>query len=94
MEILPFHLQVKHKRAAFIWKLYNGYIQKPVSDLFCKNTYNPKRFNLPTDNTMNKRMFTYLNVRVWNNEVPLNLKKITSYKNFNSKYKDYLLTNL
>ena len=95
MEILPFHLQVKHKRAAFMWKLYNGYIPKPVSDLFCKNIYNPNRFNLPPSaTTMNGRLFTYANVRVWNNEVPLKFKSITNYKNFNNKYKEYLLTNL
>ena len=40
LNILPFMSQIKHKQAAFMWKLSNGYIPKPLSDLFCKSRFN------------------------------------------------------
>ena len=41
-----------------------------------------------------EKILTYVNVKVWNNEVPLDLKKISTYKKFTKKYKEYLLANL
>ena len=36
-QILPFECQIKHKQAIFMWKLHNGYIPPPISELFTLN---------------------------------------------------------
>ena len=95
LEILPFDLQIKHKQALFMWKLTNGYISEPISNLFTKNNHNPNRYNIPyRKNETGKRVLSYVNVITWNMEVHSPLKTISFYNSFNKKYKDHLLLTI
>ena len=48
----------------------------------------------PATSKIGEKILTYANVKIWNNEVPLDLKKISTYKTFTKKYKEFLLSNL
>ena len=101
LNILPLNEQIKHKQATFMWKLRNGYIPTPVNDLFTLNTSetitrtNINKYNLPNPRLdYGKRHITYSCVKLWNAEIPPNLKRITLYNNFSKKYKEFLLNSL
>ena len=93
LNILPLDAQIKHKQGIFMWKLSHNLIPPPVSSLFSQLPHNPNKFNLQNPRIeRGKRSFTYASVKNWNTEVPLHLKTLTSLKNFNVKYKEYLLS--
>ena len=101
LKILPLDYQIKHKQATFMWKLYNGYIPPPISNIFKLNTseiirrYNPTKYHLPNPNSnYEKDQISYSCVRLWNTEIPNELKQITLLKSFAKKYKDHLLSLL
>ena len=92
LKILPLEEQIKHKQAIFMWKLSHNLIPPPVCDLFNKLPQNPNKFHLHNPRTEHgKRLIIYSAVKSWNTEVPLHLKSLISLKNFNVKYKEYLL---
>ena len=96
LKILPLDAQIKHKQGIFMWKLSKNLIPPPASFLFNridKNQYG--KYTLPNPRSeLGKRMIRYSCVKVWNTEVPLHLKSLTSLKIFNQKYKEYLLNLL
>ena len=91
LNILPFMDMIKYKKGNFLWKLSNGYIGKPVSDVFTCNSYNPLRFNLPNlsrESDRNKIVFSC--VKYWNS-IPSGIRSATTLNSFNDKHKKYLL---
>ena len=96
LNILPLDAQIKHKQAMFMWKLSNNLIPLPVSNLFNQiNNNQNNKYKLPNPKSeFGKRLVNYSCVKVWNSEVPLQLKTLTGQNNFNLKYKEHLLNLL
>ena len=99
LKILPFDLQVKLNKGIFMWKIYKHHIPPPISNLFKQNNstimtrINPTKYLLPNPtNERDKRNLTYSCVKLWNTQIPEHLKILN--KNFNKKYKSYLLQQL
>ena len=89
--ILPFYELINYKKGNFLWKISNGYVQTPLSDIFVKNSYNRYRFNLPNPlNTLDKSKIVYSSVKYWNS-LPLVIRKATTLNNFNLKHKKHLM---
>ena len=91
-EILPLNEMLKYKQGNFLWKICNGYTDKPLSDIFICNTYNPKRFNLPKK-ASNKNNLVYTCVKYWNS-IPLNIRNSSTINSFNAKHKKHLMSKL
>ena len=92
--ILPFHDHVQLRRASLMWKLHNGYINSPISKLFIRNLQNEQKYVLPQPGSeRGKTQFVYTCVKAWN-AVPEDIRKITLFKSFTSKYKDYLVNRI
>ena len=92
--ILPFTDLIKYKKANLLWKIRNGYIQTPLSDVFVRNSYNTLRFNLPAvkcDSDKNKISFSC--IKYWNS-IPLYIRNASTLNSFNDKHKKYLLSLL
>ncbi len=93
-KILPFSDLIKYKKGNFLWKICKGFINKPFSDVFIHNTYNPTRFNLSNPNsTADKNKIAYSCVKYWNS-IPLYIRNASTLHSFNDKHKKYLLSNL
>ena len=93
-EILPFYDLINYKQGNFLWKISNGYITSPLSNVFIINSYNKHRFNLPNpSNTLDKYKVVYSCVKYWNS-IPMHIRKATTLNNFNLKHKKYLMTRL
>ena len=93
-EILPFDDLINYKKGNFLWKISNGFITSPLSNVFKINSYNKHRFNLPNpSNTLDKYKIVYTCVKYWNS-IPMHIRKATTLNNFNLKHKKYLLTRL
>ena len=94
-DILPFDLQIRHKKAMFMWKVSNNLVQPPLSNLFTKNEHNPTKFILPrAPKDYNQRALSYSGIKIWNTELNESLRNITSLKLFNAKYKKHLMDTL
>ena len=92
--LLSFSDLIKYKKGNFLWKICNGYIRTPVSDIFHCNERNPKRFNLRNpDSTSDKNKIVYSSVKYWNS-IPLHIRNATTLNSFNEKHKKYLLSLL
>ena len=98
LSILPLDQQIQLKQAAFIWKLHNRYIPPPISDMFALNTSkivrrrNPNKYHLPNPRlNYAKRHISYSCVKLWNTEIPNELKEISFLKCFVKKYKTHLI---
>ena len=88
-KILPFFQLVEHRKASFLWKISQGLIPSPTSNIFTKNQRNPLHYVLPLPN----QILEYTCVKAWN-AVPENQKQITNLKTFNSKLREHLLTSI
>ena len=93
-KILPFLDLIKYKQGSFLWKVSNGYIKSPVSDIFSKNIRNPLRFNLPNPNSSSdKNRIIYSCVKYWNS-LPLQIRSASTLNCFNERHKKRLLAML
>ena len=93
-KILPFHDTIKYKKGNFLWQICNGYIKKPLSEVFIRNTYNPLRFNLPNPgNEAEKGKLVYSSIKHWNS-IPIHIRNASTLNCFNEKHKTYLLSLL
>ena len=92
-KILPFHDQIKLKKATLMWKIANGYVPPPVCNLFTSNSRDSHKFILPkTKNDHDKMVLEYSCITVWNT-VPNSLKQLTNLKAFSNNYKEHLLNS-
>ena len=74
-----------------MWKIHYGYIKTPILKLFTKNLQNEQKYVLPHPrNEKGKNQFVYTCVKAWNT-VPEDIKKITLFKSFTTRYKEFLL---
>ena len=89
--ILPFFEHIQHRRASFMWRLQNGFIQNPLNTIFTKNRLNEQKYVLPFPKSeKDKNSFEYSCVKAWN-LVPENIRKSSTLNSFNYKYKRHLL---
>ena len=91
LHILPFMDMIKYKKGNFLWKVCNGYIKKPVSDIFIRNTYNPLRFNLPNLNCQSDRYKIVFSCGKYWNSIPSYIRSASTLNSFNDKHKKYLM---
>ena len=93
-KILPFHEHIQLRRASFMWKIYHGYVNSPLSKLFIKNLHNEQKYVLPQPKTeRDKNQLVYTCVKAWN-AVPEDIREVTLCKSFTSKYKDFLVNKI
>ena len=93
-KILPFGDMVKYKQGSLLWRIRNGYVGKPVSGIFIRNTYNSLRFNLPKPGgCSDKNKIVYLCCRYWNS-LPYNIRNASTLGSFNCKHREHLLSLL
>ena len=89
--ILPFYEHIQHRRASFMWKMHNGYIQNPLNTIFTKNLQNDQKYVLPLPKTeKDKNSFEYTCVRAWN-LVPEAIRNSSTLNSFKYNYKRHLL---
>ena len=89
--ILPFYDHIQHRRASFMWKLCNGFIQNPLNTIFTKNLQNDSKYVLPFPKIeKDKNSFEYTCVKAWN-LVPKNIRDSSTLNTFNYNYKRHLL---
>ena len=94
-KILPLDYLIKHKKAVFMWKLFNGYIPPPISNMFTASKINTNRYQLSYARLdLTKRQISSSCVRLWNTEVPDKIKQIGLQKSFAKAYKTHLLSFL
>ena len=89
-KVLPFHEHIKLRKACFMWKMHNGYINSPITNIFTKNLHNLQKYVLPHGD---RNSFEHTCVKTWN-AVPEKIKNITFYKTFTVQYKEYLLSHI
>ena len=95
MKILPFDYLVMYEKAIFMWKLKNGYIPPPLSDLFKLRETHTDKFYLPFKRLeITKRQIVYSCVKLWNTKIPDDMKHITLQNRFAKTYKTYLLNSI
>ena len=93
LNILPFRDLIKYKQGNFLWKVCNGYVKPPLSNIFKKNSYNNLRFNIPNpDSTTAKTHLVYLCTKYWNS-LPRVIRNASTLNSFNAKHKLHLLSN-
>merc|ERR1712226_1502493 len=92
LDILPFNSLILHKKGNFMWKLYNGLIPPTISNLFFLNTtvigqrLNPLNYHLPNpSNESDKRSLQYSCIKLWNVDIPLEIKQCTFLRTFMKK---------
>ena len=84
LNILPLGKTFKLKQAKFMWKLTNNYLPCSISANFNQYTRQLRsQFNVPTVrlNYASKHI-TYAGIKLWNNEIPNNIKQKKTLKSF------------
>ena len=101
LSLLPLDSMTKLRRGIFMWKLNSDYLPKPSCSWFNINStpvYNRrplKKFSLPLPRTeFAKRHHTFTSVKLWNSEIPNDIKASTSLNSFKTKFKKFLVSNL
>ena len=107
LNILPLDELIKLKRGEYMWKIKNNLLPKSLNSWFHTNNsdivnrintnitsgINIKKYHLPNPRLeYAKRHITYSGVKLWNNEIPTELKTSTSSKCFKRKYQELLLS--
>ena len=97
LDILPLDELIKLKRGTFMWKLDNNLLPQSNSGWFkLSNSVIRKRLNLSKYRIPNprigytKRHNTCSATKLWNTEIPMQLKQSTSLKVFKKSYKNNL----
>ena len=98
LDILPLNELIKLKRGTFMWKLDNNLLSQSNSGwLSLSNSVKRKRLNLSKYRIPNpridytKRHNIYSATKLWNTEIPIQLKQSTSLKVFKKSYKNSLI---
>ena len=101
LEILPLEELIKLKRGTFMQKIDKNMLPLSTATWFninnsvIRNRLNLSKYRIPNPRTeYAKRHNIYATTKLWNTEIPAQLKQSTSIGNFKKKYKGYLLTNL
>ena len=97
--ILPLDELIKFRRASYMWKIKNNLVPRTLTSWFQINESTIiNRLNtdiiyvLPQPRLeYAKRHITYTGVRLWNSEIPSELKHSTSSKTVKNKFKKQLL---
>ena len=97
LDILPLDELIKLKCGTFMWKLGNNLLPQSNSGWFSlSNSVIRKRLNLSKCRIPNprigytKRHNIYSATKLWNTEIPLQLKQSTSLKGFKKSYENNL----
>ena len=79
-----------------MWKLNNGYLPPSLSSNFKPHTTTLRsQHATPAPRTDHAfRFISYSGVKLWNNEIPLKIKKINTYKAFSKAMHNHLLNKL
>ena len=84
-----------------MWKLEHNLIPNTIKTNFITNSsdivtrLNLSKLRLPNVRLdIVKRSITFAGVKLWNTEIPSNIKNILSLKSFTKKYRLYLISQL
>ena len=101
LNILPLDSQIKLKQSTFMWNLTHDLLPPAIEEHFIINTtfketrQNPEKFRLPTPRLeITKKNITYSGVKLWNTEIPHELKQKKFPKTFSKHYRLHLMNNL
>ena len=92
LNILPLDYSIKTKHAKFIWQLYNGYLPVSLSENFYTNPrtqYSTSQSRLATLD----KFVLFAGHRVWN-DIPINIKNMSSLKSFSKSLTKHYMQNL
>ena len=93
LNVLPFRDLIRYKQGNFLWKICNGYIKPPISNIFVKNAYNNLRFNIPNPGSdAAKTQLVYMCAKYWNS-LPKQLRNASTMNVFNIGHKKLLMKN-
>ena len=101
LDILPLDEMIKLKRGTFMWKLDRYLLPQNNSGWFSlsnsviRNRLNLSKYLIPNPRIQyTKRHNIYSSTKLWNTEIPIQLKQSTSLKIFKKSYKNNLISNL
>ena len=101
LEILPLDDYIKLKKGTFMWKTHNKLILTQISTHYhLQNSEILNRLYYGRYRSPNPRLeyakihITYSGPKLWNLEIPDELKKIPFSKQFKKEYQNYLLNSL
>ena len=93
LNILPLDKTIKLKQAKFMWRLMNNYLPCSISANFNQHT-RPLRsqFSVPSTRLdYASKHITYAGLKLWNNEIPKEIKQKKTLKSFSKSLHKYLL---
>ena len=97
LKILPLDDHIKLRKGLYMWKIHNHLIPPHLSNKFqSHNTVIMERlhygrYRLPNPRLdYAKRHISYSGVKLWNSEIPDELKKLSFPKLFKKKYQNFL----
>ena len=93
LNILPLDKTIKLKQAKFMWRLMNNYLPCSISANFNQHT-RPLRsqFSVPSTRLdYASKHITYAGLKLWNNEIPNEIKQKKNLKSFSKSLHKYLL---
>jgi hypothetical protein len=100
-QILPLEYIIKLRRGTFMWKLSNNILPDATRSWFHPNTseyytrMNVSKYQLPHPRTeLARRHNSFSATKLWNSEIPEEIKRSFTLQTFKSKYKAKLLSTL
>ena len=100
LKILPLKDNMKLLQGKFMWKLVNAVQPNSISEK-CPLTYSEainnhqNKFVIPyCHRAISKRSLIYAANKLWNQEVPIDIKSVKTIKAFNEAHRKYLLNNI
>ena len=100
LKILPFKDDMKLLQGKFMWKLVNALHPNWISEKFpltydeATNNYQNKLVIPYCHKAIRKRSRTYTAFKLWNQEVPIDIKSVKTIKAFNKAYRKHLMSNI
>ena len=97
---LPLGELIRFKRVIFMWKLDHHHLPSLNQSFYYKNNspiflrQNISKYILPSPRTTySKRHCTYSTTKLWNSNLPEEIKKSTSLSSFKRNFKKHLLNS-
>ena len=100
LNILPFKNNMKRLQGKFMWKLVNAVCPNSISETFpltyseAINNHQNKLVIPYCHRALSKRSLAYAAYKLWNQEVPIDIKSVKTIKAFNKTYRKHLLNNI
>ena len=100
LNVLPFKDNMKLLQGKFMWKLVNAVCPNSISEKFpltyseAINNHQNKLVIPYCQRALSKRSLAYTAYKLWNQEVPIDMKSVKTIKAFNKTHRKHLLSNI